>query len=210
VADSFTRTVSSGFGTADVGGAWSVTGTATRFAVASGVGTMSAAPGTTVRADLLGVQLTSTDVSSTISVNAAPSGGGVYVALVGRRVSSTTDYRLKVRLQAGGAVTAQLVRVSGGVETAVQTVTTVPGLTYAAGDELRLRLVVTGVGTTTLQAKVWKDGTAEPAAWLLQSTDTTAALQAAGSVGYWYYLSSSSTTNPTVLSVDDLTAGPAA
>ena len=177
--------------------------------MANGVGTMSAAPGASLRADLLGVQRTATDVSSTVALNAAPSGGGAYVALIGRRVTSTNDYRLKVRLQAGGAVTAQLVRVTGGTETAVQTITTVPGVTYAAGDELRLRLVVSGSGTTTLRAKVWKDGTAEPAGWLLQATDTTAALQAPGSVGYTYYLSSTATTNPTVVSVDDLTAGPA-
>ena len=209
-ADSFSRTVANGFGTADVGGPWTATGTASRFSVANGVGTMSAAPGSSVRADLLGVQLTSADVSSTVAVNAAPTGSGTYVALIGRRVTSTTDYRLKVRLQAGGAVTAQLVRIAGGTETAIQTVATVPGLTSALGDELHLRLVATGVGTTTLRAKVWKDGTTEPAAWLLQATDTTAALQAPGSIGYWYYLSSTSTANPTLLSVDDLSAGPAA
>ena len=208
-ADSFTRTVSGGFGTADVGGPWTVTGTASRFSVANGVGSMSAAPGSGLRADLLGVQRTATDVSSTVSVDTAPSGSGAYVALIGRRVTSADDYRLKVRLQAGGAVTAQLVRVTGGTETALQTVTTVPGVTYAAGDELRLRVVVSGVGTTTLSAKVWKDGTTQPAGWLLQATDTTAALQAPGSVGYAYYLSSTATANPTVLSVDDLSAGPA-
>jgi PKD repeat protein len=208
-ADTFTRTVSGGFGTADVGGPWTVTGTASRYSVANGVGAMSASPGSSLRADLLGVQRTATDVSSTVALNAAPSGTGAYVALVGRRVTGTDDYRLKVRLQAGGAVTAQLVRVTGGTETAVQTITTVPGVTHAAGDELHLRLVVSGSGTTTLRAKVWKDGTAEPAGWLLQATDTTGALQAPGSVGYSYYLSSTATTNPTVVSVDDLTVRPA-
>jgi hypothetical protein len=56
---------------------------------------------------------------------------------------------------------------------------------------------------------VWLDGTAEPGTWLLQATDTTAALQAAGSVGVWAYLSASSTNAPVTLSVDDLVAVPA-
>ncbi|CAN5163954.1 hypothetical protein BH09ACT10_BH09ACT10_11120 [soil metagenome] len=205
-SDSFNRTVASGFGTADAGGPWTTTGTASRYSVANGVGTMAAAPGSSLRADLLGLQQTSINMTSTATVDAAPAGGGTYVALVGRRVNSTNDYRLKVRLQAGGAVAAQLVRVVGGTETAIQTVGSVPGLTYAVGDVLRLRLVVDGTGSTALRAKVWKNGTSEPSAWLLQATDNTAALQAPGSIGYWYYLSSASTPNPTRLSVDNLAA----
>ena len=209
-ADSFTRTVSGGFGSADVGGPWTMTGAPSRFSVSGGAGRMAIPPGSAVRADLLNVQQTSADVSSTFSVNAAPSGGGTFLALVGRRVDAANDYRVKVRLLSNGTVAAQLVRVVGGVETAVQTVFTVPGVSYASGNVLHVRFRVSGTGTTALAAKIWKDGTAEPSSWLMQASDSTSSLQRAGAIGYWYYLSTASTQNPTVLSVDNLSAGPAA
>ena len=40
-ADAFGRTTSNGWGTADTGGPWSVTGTASRFSVGGGVGTVN-------------------------------------------------------------------------------------------------------------------------------------------------------------------------
>ena len=206
--DSFSRTVASGLGTADLGGAWTVTGTASNYTVAGGVGRLSAGIGTTRQASLDSVQQSDTEVDTTVSLDQTQTGGGTYLAVVGRRVSAGNDYRVKFRVQANGAVTAQLVRVVGGTETAIQTVNAVAGLTYAPGDVLRVRFQVSGTGTTTLAAKVWKDGTTEPAAWLLQGTDTTAALQANGSVGLWLYLSGSSTAAPMTMSVDDFVAGP--
>jgi len=65
-----------------------------------------------------------------------------------------------------------------------------------------------GTGTTSLATKVWLQGTTEPTPWLLTTSDTTAALQAAGAVGLGNYLSSSSTNAPVTVSFDDFTAGP--
>ncbi|MGZ4756603.1 MAG: PKD domain-containing protein [Acidimicrobiia bacterium] len=208
--DSFSRTVSNGLGTADLGGTWTVSGSSASYSVSNGAGHMSANAGTALTASLDGVKKTSTEVSTKLSFDKAPTGGGVYAAVVGRRISSGNDYRVKLRVQAGGAVTAQLVRVVSGTETVIQNVSTVPGLTYAAGNVLQVRFQVSGTGTTQLAAKVWMSGTAEPAPWLLQATDTTAALQSSGSVGLWTYLSTTATQVPMVMSVDDFTAGPVA
>jgi hypothetical protein len=52
---------------------------------------------------------------------------------------------------------------------------------------------VSGSGTTEVKATVWADGQAEPAAPQLVRTDTTAALQAAGSVGLAAYRPTSAT-----------------
>ena len=84
---------------------------------------------------------------------------------------------------------------------------TVSGLTVAAGDKLNVKVQATGTSPTTLRAKVWKVGTAEPAAWGASTTDTTAALQGAGSIGFEAYLSGSATNAPQVASFDDLWAG---
>ena len=69
-----------------------------------------------------------------------------------------------------------------------------------------MRFQVTGTNPTTVRAKVWKVGAAEPAAWLVSTTDSTAALQAAGGVGMWVYLSSAATNAPVVATFDDLVA----
>jgi hypothetical protein len=65
---------------------------------------------------------------------------------------------------------------------------------------------VVGASPTSLRFKAWPTGTAEPAAWQLTTTDSTTGLQAAGSVGFWTYLSGSATNAPVVVSLDDLTA----
>ena len=81
---------------------------------------------------------------------------------------------------------------------------TVPGLVYNAGDTLRMQLRAVGTGTTTLQAKVWKVGSAEPAAFQVTANDTTAGLQGPGGVGLVSYLSGSATNAPLVAIWDNL------
>ena len=122
---------------------------------------------------------TSTEVTLVASTDKAPTGGGQYFSVIGRQVNATNDYRAKVRTGVGGVVTLYLARTENGTETILKT-TTVSGLTYNAGDKLRVRMQVSGTSPTTLQAKVWKDGTAEPTSWQSTGTDTTASLQAAG------------------------------
>jgi hypothetical protein len=48
----------------------------------------------------------------------------------------------------------------------------------------------TGVNPTTLQWKIWQDGTPEPANWTDSGTDSTAGLQAAGGIGCNAFVSS--------------------
>ena len=208
VQDAFGRTATGGWGSADLGGAWTVSGTASNYSVSGGEGRISLTAGGGRTASLSSVSQSSADVTARLSLDKAMTGGGVYMAVIGRQVNSSNDYRLKLRVQSNGSVTAQLVRVVAGSEAVIQTVATVPGVTVAAGDGLQVRFQVSGAGTTALAAKVWKSGTAEPAAWLLESSDSTAVLQASGAVGLWAYLSGSATNAPVVLSVDDLDARP--
>jgi hypothetical protein len=52
---------------------------------------------------------------------------------------------------------------------------------------------VSGVGTTDVAVTVWPAGTAEPSTPTVSRTDSTAALQAPGSVGLAGYLSGTAT-----------------
>lgn len=207
--DTFSRTVSNGWGTAEVGGAWSVSGGAvTNFSVAGGQGRLSVVPGSTRSASLNAVQQSSSEMTTTLSFDRAQTGGGTYIMVVGRRVTASNAYQLKIRAQSTGAVTAQLSRVVNGAETVIQTAPSVPGLSWTQGEKLRVRLRVTGTAPSALAARIWEDGSPEPAAWQVMANDSTPALQANGGVGISTYLSSSATQFPMVVSVDDLVVGP--
>jgi len=201
--DTFGRTVASGWGNAQVGGAWTSTGTASRFSVGSGLGQHTVPAGGTLTSSLGTVSSTSTDVSVSLSPDKLLTGGGAWITLQGRTVGSDV-YAARVRLQADGTVQLHLMRSATALRGG-----TVTGVTYGAGDQLKLRLQVTGTSPTTISAKVWKGDATEPSAWTYTITDSTAALQSAGGLGIQTYLFGTVTNGPVTLRYDDLKAIPA-
>ncbi|HEX8495880.1 MAG TPA: PKD domain-containing protein [Actinomycetales bacterium] len=206
-ADSFSRNVSGAWGAADTGGSWAVNGSTANVAVTGGVGQLvMRTPG----AGQLAALPTSTstaraDLTLTMGTDKAGTGGGSYVSVIPRRVAGAGDYRAKVRVLPPNVVRVSLDRTGPtGAETVVVPAAAVPGLAYAPGDRLRVRVQAVGTSPTVLRAKVWRAGTPEPAAWLVSAGDATAALQAAGGIGVQTYLSSSATNAPVTLSVDDV------
>ncbi|HEY0450359.1 PKD domain-containing protein [Actinophytocola sp.] len=184
VDDNFSRTVTGGLGTAPVGGPWTASVGGTRQSVAPGIATMQLpAAGNNTGSFLGNVSQTTSDVRTTFSLSAAPTGNGTYVYVTGRRVSATLEYRVRVRLLANGTVGLALSRVSGGTEAFPGGETIVPGLTLTAGAPLNVRVLMAGTSPTQVQVWAWRGGTAEPTAASITRTDTTAALQVPGSVG---------------------------
>ena len=203
--DTFSRAVTGGWGTADVGGAWTLAGSASRFSVADGTGRMTIpSAGGGAAAYLSTVSSTQSDVRALVSLDKMPNAGAVFVSLAGRRVG-TDDYRAKARIGADGVVTLYLTKVVGGVETTLSS-GVVPGLTLTTGERLWMSVRTSGTAPTTLQTKVWKDGQAEPAAWQRTATDATASLQAPGGIGVVTYLSTTTTNVPLVIGFDELRA----
>jgi len=203
-ADAFERTVTSGLGTADSGGQWSLAGGSAAFSVSGGMARIKLAAGAGPSAYLNSVSAAATDLVVTCGPSVAPVGGPAYFALIARR-SGTGDYRLKVKRPVSGAATASLVRSIGGTETVLAT-TPMP-TSIGVTDLVRLRVqAVTSGANTTLRARGWKSGTSEPATWLLTAVDSTAGLQGPGGIGLWAYLSGAATNAPLVVSFDDLTA----
>lgn len=196
--DAFTRTVATGLGTADTGGAWTTTGTASNYTVSGGVGRLKASAGATVNAYLSGISLLDTDVLVTTTLQQDATGSGAYTSLIGRRVG-TDDYRVRMKNLATGVVQLQLMR--GATSLKAQNIA---GLTYTTGSAMQLRLQVIGSAPTTIRAKIWALGTPEPAAWQTTATDSTAALQTAGAVGLAFYLGSTATVTPVTATFDDL------
>ncbi|ROQ38588.1 beta-propeller uncharacterized protein DUF5122 [Frondihabitans sp. PhB188] len=187
--DTFARTLTAGWGTADVGGDWTRAGTNSNLSVGGGAGSiLLTGPGQQMGVYLGSVAQTNVDLTTQFSLDKVATGGGTQVTLQGRRIDSSTDYRATIALKAGGAATVSLV----GAGTTIAAPVTVPG-TLAAGTGLSARLQVTGTAPTTVRAKVWLTGQAEPTAWTVSATNSAAGLQVPGAVGIVAYESGSAT-----------------
>src|SRR4051812_5582391 len=162
VLDTFNRSVNGGLGSADVGGAWALTGAASNFAVSPGTATVTLPKaGAQLGAALPSVTRTDADVTARLALGAVPVGGPVYLTVEGRRVSAGNEYSAKVLVNADKSVTIRLIRLVGGVETAIAAPVIVAGLSYAAGLQLDVRVQVTGTAPTQLRARVWRDTATE-------------------------------------------------
>ncbi|WP_209308925.1 PKD domain-containing protein [Blastococcus sp. CT_GayMR16] len=211
VADAFDRSVTNGLGTADVGGPWSISGTAANFTVSGGTGRITSPSVGQLRSAWLGATTRSdTDLRMTFSLDKVPTGSGLYLDVVGRRVSLNNEYRARLVMAANGRITVQLTALKGsGNPVAIGTAVTLPtSITYSAGSQLNVRMQVTGTNPTTVRLKVWPVGAAEPTAWQTTATDTYAALQNPGAVGMATYLSGSATNAPVVVRIDALGGRP--
>lgn len=186
-ADDFERAVTQGWGSADVGGAWTITGSAAPASVADGAGRLALAPGSTRDLRLQGVDLQDLRMQVDFSLDQAPSTGTGYFGLLARS-GGGEDYRVRVWLRDNGTV--WLVVQHG---TSVLRSYQVPGITRAAGDSFSMALEVTGATSTTVSTSLWRTGTTEPAAWQVTVTDA-AGPDASGSVGIHANRSGSATT----------------
>ena len=201
--DAFGRSAASGWGSADQGGTWSLNGSASYFSVASGVGSVTLTrPGSGPSAYLNGVSSTTAETGAKLSLSKVANGGGAYLSVVGRRVGTTGEYAAKVKVSAAGGVTLEATKLVNGASSTLVS-RAISGVTYAAADQLQVRLQVTGTSPTQIRAKVWKVGAAEPATWQISTTDAESALQTAGSVGLTTYVSGTATNTPLIVRFDD-------
>lgn len=202
--DGFDRESTNGWGRADAGGPWTVTGTKGDYWVTDGVGTMQVREGgwsTSSRLD--DVSSTQTDLQASFAVSRPQSGGGTSVSIVGRRISSKLDYRALVKLRDDGSLRVYLIRTTDGAQTFLRGIK-IPGVTYHPGDLMNIRLQAKGTSPTTVRVKFWLDGESEPSAWLLSKQDSEPAAQVAGSVGFQAYVSGTNTEVPTEIGIGSI------
>jgi len=204
-SDTFTRTLTGAWGTADVGGAWSVlAGSASNFAVNGSKGTIATPTKSVQQLAHLGtasVRDVDYRVDTTFPTAVTAKGSkGLFSSLVLRhQQASGAHYRVGLYLTGTGKVFIRG-QTSTGTNVFADADTS---LTFTPGDTFVLRVQAEGANPTTIRAKAWKAGAAEPSAWMVTATDTTAALQSAGTLGI-RTLNSSSTV--TTLSFDNLRA----
>jgi len=203
-ADSFSRTVSGGWGNAETGGAWGPA--SSRAAVRNGVGTLNNPAGSAVAMTLGGASALDVDASVVTDVSAPATGGGQLASVVVRRVDDRNQYRGRVRRLADGTVRVRIERLVDGRETALTSELVVSGLSGAPGTPIMLRLQAVGANPTALRFRTWDARQPEPQQWQRTASDSSAALQVAGKVGVRTYLPSTATNAPLTTSFDNYRA----
>jgi len=181
--DSFSRSFTGGFGTADAGGPWSIlAGPSTAFSVDGARGRIVTPGGGQQRLLHLGSS-SERDVDAKAQLtypNAAQgSSGGVLGYLVLRRQAAGSYYRVGLDVRPSGKVYLRAQnQADAHLFPDVDT-----GLTASAGATFALRVQVEGANPTKIRARAWKAGTPEPGTWQASATDSTVGPQSAGSIG---------------------------
>jgi trimeric autotransporter adhesin len=209
VLDTFSRTVTNGFGAADVGGIWATAPSpGAALGVSDGTGNVLLAPAAAANAYMNGIDALDVDQQVVLAEGFADAGtSAVYASLLSRRAGIA--YACNARISAAGSVNLTLlVRGSGGAESeSLQSASAVLG--FLPNEPLRLRFLTTGESPTRLRCRIWRAAEAEPLAWQVDATDSTAELQKVGGVGMIFYCSSQATVANVTVRIDDYVARPA-
>jgi hypothetical protein len=192
--DTFSRTTSSGLGTAEKGGDWIAS---KAYSVSGGAARIATTPGQ-IQPAWLRTDSTDIDFVTTASFD-RPDSGHLTVGVRGR-MNGGTSYDAAVLVGATGALQLQLHR-SGAVMASAQ----LSGLDFSSGDRIRIQMQTIGTYNAQLRAKVWETGTPEPSSWQVSAIDSTSSAPAASPVAFWAM--SDGTTSPASIPVsfDDVT-----
>lgn len=173
IDDNFSRSFSSGWDSPweQISG-----GTAPDYNVNGSAGTMST-PTNTARALGSVAARRDSDWENVFSTDKLALGAAYLIDFRSRQspVTANSDYMARVTLTTGAILQLSIIRRVGGVSTTLVQNLNVDA--HIVNQKYRCRFWVEGINPTTLKAKVWRDGTAEPGAWTLTTTDSDAALQ---------------------------------
>jgi RHS repeat-associated protein len=206
VSDAFTRT-GPGWGSADVGGAW--TSTNTSEITTNGSSGLVSLPSATSYYTRLPASVADQEGALRVKVSDLTGTGSVaYVRIEPRFNAALSNYyRFQTQFGASGTVDMSLRRVAGGVVTTFRTDTAVVTGVTAGSYVWAKWSVVTSGADVVLKYKLWKDGTGEPASWSTSYTDVApgGAFTGAGTLQiYSQALAGFTGTYPLVFTYDDL------
>jgi hypothetical protein len=201
--DAFARTLTGGWGGAEIGGSWTPLASAASFAVNGAKGTVATPTGSAERLiHLPATSVRDVDVKAEIGFPSAAKGSGqLFTYLLARRQAGGAYYRIGLFVNTAGTISirgqnASGTHLFGDVST---------GLTFSAGSTYLLRVQADGANPTAVRVRAWKSGTAEPATWKVTASDSTKGPQVAGSLGV---RTLNSTTAAATMTIDDFEAKP--
>jgi hypothetical protein len=210
--DLFTRSVGAGgLGTANLGGTYTLSGTASDFSVngtAAVVAVTAAAQ--EKRATLSSVSMTDQIVTGTFQTDTLPAGAYTAFNLFLRFVDASNYYRCRAILNTNGTIQLRWdMNLAGSISTIKAAVTS--SLTVNTGNDYGIYASAIGTSPTVLSAYIW-DATAAPpplpVPTLIAASDSSSALQVASAVGFGAGLNTGSTATATHVSVAQWDAWP--
>jgi hypothetical protein len=182
-ADTFQRTLPSGWGNAGTGGWWTIVGSPWSWSVAPGAGSVAVAAGGQEQAYLSTFTTQDVEVVQKVVLPRCTGAGSTCGAfVVGRHGLGFNPAYYRVGVVQGADRPTIFLRAqrSDGTSIGGDVDTGVPAADDAT---VWLRVQFQGVNPTAVRARAWADGATEPASWQLDTTDSTAAQQAAGAIG---------------------------
>jgi hypothetical protein len=195
--DTFTRTVSNGWGTSSSGDAWVQAGGADSDRSVGGTVASIALPSAvdTVRFQQVVHQaIGDCEVLVRMRVSQVATGASIVPAVLLRCTDTSNFYRARLHFGTGGALFASVTR-------GFTTVGSTPALpyTYAANDWFWVKARLTG---HRIQMRVWRRNTPEPSVWHHEATISTDTI-AAGTIGLTGSAFAGNTNVSPVLGYDD-------
>jgi hypothetical protein len=211
-ADSFSRSLTGSWGSADTGGAYSLFSSPGDYSVAGGQGIIRLPAAVRTRRALLNsVAVQDLDLTFRVATDRLPErlggGAGQFASFIARHQTTVHEYRGRLRFGRDGGVYLLATFTHNGEasgELPLAPEVRVTGLTHAANQFFHLRAQVVGTNPTTVRLKAWQDGTSEPATWQFTATDSQPLVQRAGSVGLQAYVSLPAANAPVSFRFDDL------
>jgi len=199
LADTFTRSASSSWGTADTGQAWSVSGgSAVDYAVAAGVGSHTLTSLNVSRRSFTDTTIVDFDYYCDVAVSATATGGSIFGGPTGRYLDSDNLYMARLEFDTSSVVTLTIRKRIDATEGVLGTYV-LPG-TYTSGVYYRVRFRIQGA---VLKAKAWLAASeVETPEWQITAVDgsiSTTAYFGARSI-----LSSANTNVNPVVSYDNV------
>jgi len=207
--DAFARTTSNGWGTADMGGAWTTPGTASRYATTGSAGTLSfTAAGQNLLAYQAGQLFRDIDVAMSFTFPFSDvTGGSVVCGVILNGISETDYFVAWLIITSTEAMSIDVVHVTGAGATSVVGAATVDSFVYS-GQQLRIKAQLSG---QTLRAKVWPAAGDEPFKWAVEGTYVSGATEGTpfadrgkGWIGAYGATGSGNTNVTFALQVDDV------
>lgn len=162
------RSTSSGWGTADTEQAWTVDGATGAYSVAAGYGVHSVLTRNVAYRSRLAGPWADVELAFQAVIAAAPVGDYVRSEAVLRIVDTSNYYCLRLHRQVSGSVDLQLMRVLAGAETELASATS--ATVHVAGTPVNVTFRIVG---TTLSAKIWNVGAAEPEGFEVTATNAS-------------------------------------
>jgi hypothetical protein len=199
LADTFTRTATNGWGTADTGQPWVIkSGAAADFDVTANAGRHLMNTRNLYRITALdSVSIRDVETLVKVTCPVVPTGDGLYLYSLARTDSAVANfYFARIFVGTNNVATLSL-RKRTPAETVLATASaTMPNV---AGQAYKIRLRVEG---NAIMARAWRTQDAEPGGWQVTATDTD--LPAAGGVGVRTFISTTNTnTLPVAVPWDD-------